>query len=337
MKHVIIPVFVPHKGCPFDCIYCNQKKISGQVDDMSVAKMQQIIESHISTLDNAASLEIGFFGGSFTGIDKKEQISYLEEANKYISAGMVDGIRLSTRPDYISEEILAYLKEYNVKIIELGVQSLDETILKITCRGHNSENVIKSAKLIKEHGFKLGIQTMIGLPGDSKEKDLETARSVVELCPDLVRIYPTLVIKGTYLEEMMKKGEYTPLTLDEAVEISAELLELYEANNINVIRVGLQPTDTINEGFDVAGGPFHPAFRQLAEARLGYKQIRKIINEKNLSFEKFITIYTGSKKLDSVIGQKRENIIKLKEEYGFNRIEVKTDPSLNKEIIVEKS
>ncbi len=322
-KHVVIPIFVPHKGCPFDCIYCNQKNISGQKEEMTEEKMRSIIEAHIESTRKDSFMEIGFYGGSFTGIEKEDQLKLLNIANEYIEGGWVRGIRLSTRPDYISESILEYLKSCNVSTIELGVQSLDNEVLAKSCRGHTAESVYKACKLIKSMGFILGIQTMIGLPGDNYEKSLNTARKVVELLPDIVRIYPTLVIKSTYLEDMYKRGNYEPLDMECAVSMCAELLEIYSKDNINVIRVGLQPTENIKEGADIVAGPFHPAFRQLAESRLARNIVERIIDEKGLYKKSEIVICADAKKISDVVGQKRQNITYLKQKYNFSRVIVK--------------
>ncbi len=331
-RHVVIPVFVPHKGCPFDCIYCNQKNISGQQEEMDLSEMKDIIEKYLSSVDTNTHVEIGFYGGSFTGIDLNQQISFLKLAHEYIRAGKVDGIRLSTRPDYIDEKILDYLWEYGVKTIELGVQSLDDQVLVKSCRGHTSEDVYRSSKLIKNRGFSLGIQTMIGLPGDTRQKDMETALKVVELLPDVVRIYPTLVIKDTYLEKMYLSGKYKPLELDEAVDICADLLEIYYSNGINVIRVGLQPTENINENSDVVAGPFHPAFRQLVESRLMLKKIVGMLNGMDIKKGTELEIYTGSSNVSNVAGQKRKNIEYLIQKYGFSEIRIRSNKDMGNEI-----
>ncbi|HOV26964.1 MAG TPA: radical SAM protein [Pseudobacteroides sp.] len=323
-KHIVIPVFIPHKGCPFDCIYCNQKVISGQTEEMTVEKMDEIICSHLSTAREDSYIEIGFFGGSFTGIEVEKQIMFLESANKYILQSKIKGIRLSTRPDYIDSEILHRLKEYNVNIIELGVQSLDEDVLRKSGRGHGTEEVYKACSLIKENGIGLGIQTMIGLPGSNFDKDLDTAQKVVEIKPQIVRIYPTLVVRNTYLEKMYCDGSYTPLDLEEAVNLSAKLLELYNKNGIKVIRIGLQPTDNINDNFDVVGGPFHPSFRQLVESRLWLYRIENYIKEYSLFKEHDIIIYADSKNLCDIIGQRRGNIEYLKNKYQFRKISIKS-------------
>ena len=330
VKHAIIPIFVPHKGCPNDCIFCNQKKISGQITDMTPEKINEIVEEHLKTIKQNAVVEIAFYGGSFTAIEKELQRSFLTEAHKYVAAGKVAEIRLSTRPDCIDTETLDMLGQYGVRTIELGVQSLDDEVLRASCRGHDANIVYSSCELIKKMGFRLGIQTMTGLPGDSREKCIATAKKVISLSPELVRIYPVLVIKDTGLEALMKDGHYTPQSLDEAVDICAELLSLYEDNGINVIRIGLQPTDNIREGStDVVSGPFHPAFRQLVESRLARMKIENIINSQGLQGAQEVIIHTGISNISNAVGQKKSNILYLKNKYGFKNIKVlpSADPS----------
>lgn len=234
-------------------------------------------------------------------------------------------MRVSTRPDYINEVILDLLEKYNVKTIELGAQSLDNHVLKCSNRGHSIEDVSKAAKLIKDRGFALGIQTMIGLPGDSKEIAIKTAEIVVSMSPDIVRIYPTLVIKNTYLQKMYLDGKYKPLTITEAVDISAELLEIYQNNDINVIRIGLQPTDNISESGEVIAGPFHPAFRQLVQSRLLLNKMIKYIKVNNLEETENIKILCNTSEVSNIIGQKRVNIDTLKMLFGFKNIKIIPD------------
>ncbi len=274
-------------------------------------------------------MEIGFYGGSFTGIAAEEQEWYLKIGHSYIQSGRVDSMRISTRPDYISGEILGMLRKYGVRTIELGAQSLDDEILRSSNRGHDIETVSKAAAMIRKYGFSLGIQTMIGLPGDSREKSLLTAERVVRMGPDMVRIYPTLVIKNTYLEKMYREGRYTPLSTEEAADICAELLEIYENNHINVIRIGLQPTDSISETGEVEAGPFHPAFRQLVEARLMLNKMERYVRQNG--FEKIpdIVIEANPKEISNVVGQKRQNIIKLKEMFNFKNIKVETKDEID--------
>ncbi|NTV91316.1 MAG: radical SAM protein [Clostridiales bacterium] len=342
MRHAVIPVFVPHKGCPHDCIFCNQKKISGSSTDVTSKEVKKIIEEGLATIRPGTYTEIGFFGGSFTGIEKEKQLEFLETAGLFVVSGKVASIRLSTRPDYINEEILEYLKKNHVGTIELGVQSLDEEVLRISNRGHSIGDVVSAAKLIREFGFELGIQTMTGLPGDNAIKDLETAVKVIELRPSIVRIYPALVIRGTYMETMYNEGSYRPQQLEEAVELCAELLGMYEAEGIKVIRIGLQGNDSISSGPDseVVAGPFHPAFRQLVEARLALRSIEAELEElelqmpgavmKTASFikpgplaEKRLQLFTGTRNISNITGQKRSNIEYLKKKYGFREVSVK--------------
>lgn len=323
--YYIIPIFVPHLGCPHNCVFCNQRRITGKTDEMDENKAQHIIEEHLSTIPSRRKdVEIAFYGGSFTGIDLNLQERLLNVAFKYKKEGAVDRIRLSTRPDYIDKLRLDILKKYHVDIIELGVQSLDDEVLILSGRGHNKEDVYRASDLIKSYGFKLGLQMMIGLPGDNMEKSLLTGREIIKMNPFCVRIYPTLVIKDTYLKDLYEKGEYIPLSLEEAIDISSKLLVLFERNNIDVIRIGLQPTDNMTTGKDVVAGPFHPAFRQLVESRL----YRDFLEEYFKNFQKediknkIITIETKERNISPMAGQKSSNIKYLKELYDFSDIKI---------------
>lgn len=318
-RHIVIPVFVPHKGCPFDCIFCNQKTISGQITDATETEIRKNIEDYLQTSCDAF-VEIGFYGGSFTGIPKEEQEWYLKIGYSYIEAGRVNQLRLSTRPDYINKEILSLLSKYEVKTIELGAQSLDSDVLSCSNRGHDVLAVEKASLLIKSEGFNLGIQTMIGLPEDSRQKAIQTAKRVVTMAPDMVRIYPTLVIRDTFLQKLFESGKYSPLSLEEAVDISAELLEIYQENNINVIRIGLQPTDSISEKGEVVAGPFHPAFRQLTQSRLYRNKIARQLKENNIADLEQLTIECNPKEISNIVGQKKENITKLKADFSIKKI-----------------
>lgn len=336
-RHVIIPIFVPHKGCPNDCIFCNQKKISGQMEEMTAQKIPEIIESHLATIQRDAFIEVAFYGGSFTAIDRTLQESFLKKAYEYVKLDKVSEIRLSTRPDCIDDGILEMLEKYGVRTIELGVQSLDDEVLKASCRGHDSACVFKSAALIREKGFRLGIQTMTGLPCDTRETAINTARQVISMSPEIVRIYPVLVIKGTALEKLFLDGRYAPMTIDEAVKLCAELLELYESHGVNVIRIGLQATENISgeKDSDVVAGPVHPAFRQLVESELVKRRIEKIIEDRGLSDSGSLLIKTGVSNISNVIGQKRANINYLRSKYNIGRIKVIDDGSYTNKITVE--
>lgn len=278
-SYYIIPIFVPQEGCPHNCVFCNQDKITGVKDTVTADTVRNTIHDYLETIENKkATIEVSFFGGTFTGIREEKQRELLAVAKEFKDKKLIDKIRLSTRPDYISEYILTYLKEYGVNIIELGVQSLNEDVLKKAGRGHSVEDVIKASKLIKKFGFTLGHQIMPGLPGDTFERDLKTTELSLEMNPDICRIYPSLVIKDTPMEYMYNRKDYIPYTLDEAVEISKAMYDMYMNAGVNVIRIGLQPTESINEGGDVVAGPFHPAFRELVEGSLLVDKILKAMD-----------------------------------------------------------
>ena len=322
-KHNIIPIFVPHVGCPHDCVFCNQKKITGVSTDMTKQEVDSTIKSYLKTIpETNKTLEVAFYGGSFTAIDRGVQRDFLEVANSYKMSEKVDRIRLSTRPDCIDREELEMLKENGVDIIELGVQSLDQHVLDASNRGHSKQDVYEAVKLIREFGFTLGLQMMLGLPDDTKEKSIATAKELISLKPDLVRIYPTLIVKETFLQELYEKGDYIPISVDEAVEISSIALMMFELANINVIRIGLQPTENIcSESGEVVAGPFHPSFRQLVESRIYNIVLDKFFEEHTMNSED-ISIQIGKREISNLVGQKSENIKQIKEKYNLRKVKV---------------
>lgn len=322
-RHYIIPIFVPHFGCPHDCVFCNQKKITGLSTNVTSQEVEKIIIEHISTFKPDSFIEVAFYGGSFTAIDLEIQSELLSIPYKFKTEGKIDEIRLSTRPDAINKEILDKLKKYGVNTIELGVQSLDQDVLIASERGHSVEDVYKSSKLIKDYGFNLGLQMMIGLTGDSLEKSLYTCKEFIKLDPFCVRIYPTLIIKDTYLEKSYLAGDYKGLSIREAVETCTTILMLYYNANINVIRVGLQPTENIQLGKDVVAGPFHPAFRQLVESNI-YKVLLDYYFQKQkitLSSEELV-IHCNQKIISLISGQKKSNTNYFINNYGIKRIRI---------------
>jgi histone acetyltransferase (RNA polymerase elongator complex component) len=323
-RHINIPVFIPHMGCPHACIFCNQKRISGRTSPQTPDNVRRLLEESFSTVNDDDHVEIAFFGGSFTGIPEDEMISYLEEAKPYIEDGRAKGIRLSTRPDCIDPHILSILKSYGVKAIELGVQSLDPDVLSMSQRGHSTEDVVTACALIKKYGISLGIQTMLGLPGDSLEKSMKTAREVIELRPDMVRIYPALVLKGTQMEDYYLNGSYKPPDLEEAVEWCALILPLYRKAGITVLRIGLQGSESLEDS--IIAGPYHPAFGELVESRILLKKMTDKLDRMNTAGSPDLIIRTMPELVSKIIGQNRCNIRKLKEMYGFKKIDVRTGP-----------
>lgn len=315
-----IPIFVPHKGCPHDCAFCNQKKITGSVDVCDSAVVKQTIEQHLDSINSkvkreCAHIEVAFFGGSFTGINIETQIDYLNVVEPFLKRGEIDGIRCSTRPDCINDEILSVLKSKGMSVIELGVQSASDYVLKKTNRGHSFEDVVNASNLIKKHGISLGLQMMTGLPGDTKEMCFETARKIAALKPECVRIYPTLVMEGTLLFDMYRSNAYKPQSLEEAVDLVSYIIPVFNSIGADIIRIGLQTTDNVNQKTVI--GPYHPAFAELCYGRIERNKIEKYITENNLS-NVTLKIISPKNMFSKITGHKKENCMYFKTKYNIN-------------------
>lgn len=323
-KHKTIPIFIPGLACPFQCIYCNQKIISGQQHIPSENEIHSTVRTHLETIDHEKYIiEIGFFGGNFTGLSIEAQESLLKVTNVYLQNRQVDAVRLSTRPDYINEENLKLLLHYGVETIELGAQSMDDEVLQKVGRGHTAQDVVTASGMIKKYGFKLGLQMMTGLPGDTVEKSNRTARQIIELGAENTRIYPLLVIKQTPLEEMFIKGEYAPLKLEEAVEQVKMLYSLFEENNVKIIRVGLHPSEGLISGENYVAGPFHPSFRELVLSALWREAFTPLMtNKKNRN----ITVFVSPDEINYAVGYESSNKKMLKTH--FYHVEFKPDNEL---------
>jgi histone acetyltransferase (RNA polymerase elongator complex component) len=320
-KHFNIPIFIPELACPFQCIYCDQTKISGVT---SLPGDQEIIEKiglHLQSIPPGSEVQLAYFGGNFTGIPLEEQRHYLELATPYIKKGDIHGIRLSTRPDYINESVLTMLKEHHVTHIELGAQSMDEEVLKKSRRGHTPESVAEAAGMIRDFGFILGLQMMIGLPGDTLERSLITAHRIIELGAVETRIYPTLVIRGTALEKMYRQGEYQPLELEEAADWCSQIIPLFEEAGVKVLKVGLHPSDGL-QSEDLVAGPFHPSFRELVETL----RWRKVLEALEKEGGKDIEIKVSPDELNWAIGYGGSNRKML--EQHFSRVSFRADSEL---------
>ena len=321
-KQYIIPIFVPHLGCPNDCTFCNQKSISGQQKKVTENDVRETIEYYLNSFkEKDAYKEVAFFGGSFTGIDVEEQEMYLKTAYDYIKEKKIDGIRISTRPDYIDKHTLKRLKKYKVKTIELGVQSTNDYVLELCKRGHTFEDVKKASKLIRRYGFDLGHQMMVGLPESTEKDEITTAKDLIKLKPKMVRIYPVLVIKGTELEKQYLAGEYEPLEVRQAVERCKELCYLFGKKKIKLIRICLQNTDTIcnpeNQESEVVAGPYHETFRQLVESSIYYDTIVNKIKKYDVKVKE-VEVITHPQNVSNIVGYKRENVEKLKNMYDID-------------------
>ncbi len=319
-KHVNIPIFIPHLGCPNQCVFCNQRTISG-TQSFDIDTVDMAILNGLSTVLPEQEVEIAFFGGSFTGIDRPLMISLLEIAYKYIESGRVSSIRLSTRPDYIDEEILDILKRYGVKTIELGLQSINDNVLSISKRGHTSIDAEKACKMIVDAGFSLVGQMMVGLPGSTLESELETAEFIIKCGAKAARIYPTVVFRDTELCDMALRSDYTPLTLNDAIQRTGKLFELFVDAGVEVIRIGLCSQDTIFLDETYYAGPNHSALGELVIGEFFYQKIRKFIfglNKENIN--NCLHIYVAPGMLSKAIGQKKKNKTRLVQEFGLTDI-----------------
>ncbi len=303
MKHANISIFVPHLGCPNDCSFCNQRHITGTAAEPSKQDIIDAVSVAVASKNfSAENTEIAFFGGSFTAIDRDYMLTLLKTADEQVKLHSLRGVRISTRPDCINDEILSVLKKYSVTAIELGAQSLDDSVLAMNDRGHTAKDVENATLLIKEYGFQLGLQMMTGLYGDTDEKALLTAKRIISYSPDTVRIYPTIVLKNTRLAELYKKGVYKPQTVDEAVSLCGELLEHFDHAGIKVIRLGLHSIE--QESF--VAGPWHPAFSEICDS---YRFLKKITDR--CMAGKSYEIEVNPADISKAVGQKRANLEEL--------------------------
>ncbi len=324
MRHINIPIFIPHLGCPNDCVFCNQRKISGK-REFDITAVREELEAATATVNYTDSeVEIAFFGGSFTGIDRGDMLYLLGLAKEYIESGKAQSVRLSTRPDYIDCEILDILSEHGVKDIELGLQSMSDRVLAASKRGHTAECAKEACRLIKSRGFGLVGQMMIGLPESTAADEIMTAKELVGLGCDGARIYPTVVFADTELCGMVGRG-YTPLTREEAVERSLAALEVFVDAGVPVIRLGLQSSDNLLDGETAVGGEYHSAIGELVYSELYYKRICEYIGKSFGDGElcgKCIKIYVPRGEVSKASGHKRANKIKLSEKYKLKNVKI---------------
>lgn len=311
MKHSNVAIFIPHIGCPNMCSFCNQNAISGSQSTPTTEQVAQLCKTALCSLkEKASNTEIAFFGGSFTAINREYMISLLKTAATFVGKSMFRGIRISTRPDAIDEEVLAILKTYHVSAIELGAQSMCDAVLEQNFRGHTADCVRKASNLIKSYGFDLGLQMMIGLYGDTEQNILDTADAIITLQPKTVRIYPTIVIRDTHLETLYYNQQYIPYTLEQAVAIASKVYEKFINTNITVIRLGLHASQTLER--DMIAGPYHPAFKELCESKIVLEAVLDFLQKKQMP-NGMIELYVNPKSVSIFIGQKKSNIHFLKE------------------------
>ncbi len=319
-RHINIPIFIPHMGCPNACVFCNQRSISGHIE-FHIEDVERDIEEVLSTVREGDTCEIAFFGGSFTGIDRELMISLLDIAQKYIDAGKVECIRLSTRPDYINDEILEILSRYGVRTVELGLQSMDDCVLSASKRGHNSETALDACRMVKEAGFELIGQMMIGLPASSVDTEIATAELICRAGADGARVYPTVVFYDTELAAMTDRGEYVPLDTEQAVLRTAAVLDVFDRRGVPCIRVGLCASENLSDEDKVLGGANHSAIGELAMGELYFRRICREIEEQGFSGGE-LTIFVAEGNISKAVGQKKKNKSRICEKYGIRRIKV---------------
>ena len=320
----IIPAFIPHAGCPHQCVFCNQKTISGQQTNGIEAAREQI-EKYKQWVKPSINNEIAFYGGSFTALPIDFQEDLLRLAGEYLAKGWAGSVRLSTRPDYINPQELELLKRYRVATVELGAQSLDDKVLALAERGHTAEDVAKAVKLLRKYNFRVGLQFMLGLPGQDAASFADTIAKGLALEPDIIRLYPLLVIKDTPLAKAFAEGQYTPLALNEAVRECYEAYEAFSRAGVKVIRMGLQPDAELMKVGNILAGPFHPAFGELVKS-YGYKlKVKKIIAQLPEGY--YTIVITVPPKLASIVrGMNRSNV-KAWEASGKIKVEFKEGPN----------
>ena len=318
-----IPIFIPHLGCNNECVFCNQRKITGLDSSVTIDDVENIINEYLEYFKDKVKdkkVEVAFFGGSFTGIPIQKQEEYLKVANRYLREKVVDSIRISTRPDYITPQILSMLRRYNVGTIELGVQSMDDEVLKASKRGHTSLDVICASRLIHTFGINLGIQIMIGLPKSTLEKEINTIKKVLKLKPKVLRIYPVYVLKESKLYDMYLQKKYIPLNLEDAVDRVYNVLNECRKTDVKVIRIGLQTTSEITASNTEIVGPICDNFAEYALAKIVLEQIEKYICDNKLNnvkdYRVILNVTVPSKYISVVVGPKKINKIYLKEKYN---------------------
>ncbi len=316
----VVPVFVPNLGCPHDCVFCNQRRITGELRPADAGTVREALQAAASLPTVRPKPQLAFYGGSFTAIPEAQQLELLQAAREGIEDGRIGSVRLSTRPDAIDESTLERLKRYGVETIELGAQSMDDEVLRRSGRGHTAEDVRRAAYLVRGRGFRLVLQMMTGLPGDTDDKSIATARELIALKPDGVRIYPTVIVRDTALYELWQRGQYREHTVEEAVERCARLLPLFDAAGIPVIRLGLNPTEELSGGAAVAGA-YHPALGELVRARIMRNKARELLRDVPPGSR--VTLGVQPRLLSQLVGQHRENLRVLAEEYHLAGLSAK--------------
>ncbi len=327
-KHVTVPIFVPHLGCPHDCIFCNQKSITG-VSSFDVSEADRKIENILSTVDpEIEKPEIAFFGGSFTGIDRSLMIQLLDIGQKFIDSGRVSSMRCSTRPDYIDDEILSILKNYGMKTIELGVQSMSDTVLSASSRGHTAETTRTAADKIISNGFDFVGQMMIGLPFSTVNDEISCAKAISDMGAVGARIYPTAVFASTGLEKLMLAGQYKPLALSDAIKRAADTAEIFIDRSVRLLRIGLCETDSLHDSGGIIAGAFHPAIGEMCFSEIYLRRICKSLDSCGGLCGMTAVIYVPAGNISKAVGQNGSNRLFIEKKYQLKKVLFREDITL---------
>lgn len=334
MKHYIIPVFIPHLGCVHQCVFCNQKKITGFETPVTATQVSAIISERLQNITQQRRIEVAFYGGSFTALPESTQNKLLAPAAKALQAGYIHAIRVSTRPDCIERDTVRNLIRQGVSIVELGVQSLDNAVLDKAKRGHDSQSVIKAVNLLKEFGMRCGLQLMPGLPGEDWISLIKTAGLAISLQPDFVRIYPTIVIEDTVLANLFRQGSYQPLSLEQAVVRSAYMKLVFEQEGIAVIRTGLQASTELDSKTNVLAGPYHPAFGEMVDSYIFYLMLAGFVERNGAASPQDIIIRHNPQDCSKVRGQYNKNINNLMHFYHIKKVSLYPDSGVKKDCLM---
>jgi histone acetyltransferase (RNA polymerase elongator complex component) len=329
-RPLIIPIFLPHMGCPHQCLFCNQTSITGHSQQLpSKAFISRQIERFLAFNHKRRSFtEVSFYGGNFLGLSFDQIVALLSYVSEFVQEGRVNGIRFSTRPDTIDPERLELISSFPISTIELGIQSMNDQVLSKVCRGHTSTDTQMAMAYLKKTHYAVGLQMMIGLPGDSFENLIKSARQILALKPDFVRIYPTLVLEGSPLSKWYHLGKYNPLSLSNAIEQAKHLFLMFQKKGIAVIRMGLQASDELNRDDVVLAGPYHPAFGHLVYASIYLDTLEQMLSKITLKPNKDLQIYVNPKDISRVEGLKKQNLTLLKKEFDLFQIKVMPEASM---------
>ncbi len=330
-KSFIVPVFIPHSGCPHRCVFCNQEKITAAKPMVrpDPADIRQQIDRFLKFRKNPRQrTQISFYGGNFLGLCKKDLLAMLAVANTFVRSGAAAGIRFSTRPDTIRPETLALIRDYPVETVEIGVQSMDDAVLRKSRRGHGAHHSTAAVRLLQANGFETGAQMMIGLPGETRPSAVGSAKQIAALHPDFVRIYPTVVMAESVLEKWFKSGRYRPLSLEEAVTTAKLVLQIFDRAAIPVVRMGLQATPDLCKNGNMVAGPWHPSFGQLVQSAGYLDRACTKLSTFSGCRGKTAVIRLHPKTQSAFRGLKNANIRALKERFGLSSIHIREDAAI---------